>query len=510
MSGETHQSQPITRIVTESWVGQTLNETYRVVRKIGSGGMGAVYEADHVRVRRKFAIKLLSGTSFDEETLKRFAREAEITSSLLHPNIVEVIDYNQVGEGVPYMVMELLRGEDLSTRLKTRGPYRDVRQVLQVLRQAVSGLAVAHQQGVIHRDLKPRNLFLCERADSDEEFVKILDFGVSKVLGAHTSLTQTGEFLGSPSYMAPEQLDGKPDDIDQRTDVFALAAIAFEMLTGRPPFLGNSPAGLVYKIVHGEPDSLCAIRPDLPRTVESAINRSLAKQRDDRHQSPQAFLNDLERSVGGELGANHEMPSFSTIGAHETSRTKRNVGFIVGVLAIAMIGVVVWRWIKNDAEHENISDAQATLSSLSTLAGDRDRDGSNLVSERETRDGSVAAQSVDAASLDVRTSDAIQDVSRRGVDSVRADSPSRRKNRGETPSRTQVLRESVGEGALTVQLKQGWAHVIIDGKALGETPLYGVTLSVGEHRVELRSPNGELIYQERVRIASGKTTIIRR
>src|SRR5689334_9329504 len=186
--------------VSAPGVGTVLGGTYRLERLLGRGGMGAVYEARHVRLPRRYAVKLLKlEFAHDRDVLDRFRREAEIASSLGHQNIAEVFDFNLSEDGQAYMVLELLEGEDLSNRL-AQGPLK-LGQMLAVLRQVASALEAAHSRGIVHRDLKPSNLFLCKRKGGDE-LVKVLDFGISKVLHTPNTATQTGAILGTPNYMS--------------------------------------------------------------------------------------------------------------------------------------------------------------------------------------------------------------------------------------------------------------------------------------------------------------------
>jgi eukaryotic-like serine/threonine-protein kinase len=269
-------------------VGQVLQDTYRLERLIGEGGMGTVYEASHLRLARRFAVKLLSSESADNATaLTRFRQEALITSGLGHPHILEVTDFNYTDAGVPYIVVELLRGEDLASRLQRVGRL-ELREATLIFAQTASALHAAHGSGVVHRDLKPHNLFLCERTDG-RCHVKLLDFGVSKVLAAQTKVTRTGTLVGTPIYMAPEQAEERPDAVDVRTDVYAMGVILYEMLSGRPPFSAESIPALLYKIVTLEPTPLQTLLPDLPGGIGDVVGVALRKRGAERHASMDVF-----------------------------------------------------------------------------------------------------------------------------------------------------------------------------------------------------------------------------
>ena len=268
-------------------VGQVLHDTYRIERLIGEGGMGAVFEASHLRLARRFAIKVLSPDA-DPDAVARLRREAEITSRLGNPHIVEVIDFYQMPDGEPYIVMELLEGDDLAARIQAEQRL-GLPAVVSVVRQSALGLQAAHDAGVVHRDLKPHNIFLCRRGKR-ENFVKIVDFGISKMLDAHSGLT--GALAGTPSYMAPEQAEERPNDIETRTDVYAMGCILYEMLTGGPPFVASSVPALLYKIVHQEPPELPP-QLEIPDDVRHVVRKALQKRPADRFRSITAFSTEL-------------------------------------------------------------------------------------------------------------------------------------------------------------------------------------------------------------------------
>src|SRR3954470_7718351 len=198
--------------------GTLLRDTYLIERLLGTGGMGEVYEATHRRLSGRYAIKvLLRELASQPDAFARFRREAELTSSLRPPNIVQVIDFNLMDDGAPYLVMEYLDGVDLATRME-KGPL-PLSSVLPLIKQIASGLGAAHARGIVHRDLKPQNIFLVRIEGEDhEEVAKVLDFGISKMKSAAKSVTQDSAVLGTPQYMSPEQALGKIDEIDHATD----------------------------------------------------------------------------------------------------------------------------------------------------------------------------------------------------------------------------------------------------------------------------------------------------
>jgi serine/threonine-protein kinase len=277
-------------------VGSVLGGTYRLQRVIGTGGMGTVYEAVHTRLPRRFAVKVLfAEVAAKRDLFERFRREAEIASAAGQEHIVEAYDFNLTEDGLPYIVMELLEGESLRERLD-RVAKLSVRDTAEIIGQAASAVGAAHARGIVHRDLKPENIFLCQRGGHD--FVKVLDFGVSKLLHSQTVSTETGALIGTPQYMAPEQASGAAADIDPRTDVFALGAIAYECLTGDFAFQAPTPVGVMYSVVHSAPRPMRELRPDAPQALERVIERALSKQRSERYQDCQELTRDLRRASG--------------------------------------------------------------------------------------------------------------------------------------------------------------------------------------------------------------------
>src|SRR3954453_21534223 len=248
-------------------VGETLNDAYRVIRLIGEGAMGGIYEARQLRLDKRVAIKVLARElAVNGEALLRFHREAEITSQLGHPHIINVFDFGTTHHGQPYLVMEYLEGEDLANRLH-RATALSLPAAVRIAKQVASALAETHARGVVHRDLKPANVFITRV--QGEDFAKVLDFGISKVRAASTALTNASTLMGTPMYMAPEQAKGDME-LDHLTDQWALACITFEMLAGRPPFLGQA-AALLYEVGHQEPPRGSNFVKDLPIEVEHVI-----------------------------------------------------------------------------------------------------------------------------------------------------------------------------------------------------------------------------------------------
>jgi len=277
-------------------VGAVLQDTYEITSLLGKGGMGAVFLARHRRLPgRQVAVKVLqNGAGLNPELFARFRREAEIASQLGHPNIVEVFDFDTLPDGTPFLLMEYLRGESLEARLD-RGPL-PLAEAFAIVRQIGSALQAAHRAGVVHRDLKPANVFLLP-SDTGER-VKLLDFGISKILDSQTMQTQEAVLMGTPQYMAPEQALGKNSEIDARTDLFALGCIVYEMLSGAPPFAGegSSIVQVIFRIVHTQPEPLASRCPDAPAHVLAAVERALSKDPKDRYPDVASFITELTGS----------------------------------------------------------------------------------------------------------------------------------------------------------------------------------------------------------------------
>ena len=260
--------------------GLVVAETYEIDRLLGRGGMGEVWLARHRRLSGKqVAVKVLRlQGAVSSEALARFRREAEIAARLEHPNIVQVLDFNSLPSGEPFLVMELLKGESLAQRLLA-GPMA-LEAAQNVVRQVGSALQAAHRAGVVHRDLKPENIFLVPTSLGDQ--VKVLDFGISKLADSQTVQTTDSVLIGTPLYMSPEQALGNNRDVTAQSDLFSLGSICYELLTGEPPFAAESVARVVFRIAYEKHVPLGQARPDLPAPVIAAVEHSLEKEKSKR------------------------------------------------------------------------------------------------------------------------------------------------------------------------------------------------------------------------------------
>ncbi len=277
------------------FAGQVIGN-YRVIEKLGAGGMGAVYKAEDIRLCRFVALKLLLNPSLvDQQSLERFRREARAAASLNHPHICTVYDAGE-DQGLQFLAMELLEGETLEQKIAAR-PL-PVERILQLSVEICDGLECAHQKGIVHRDVKPSNIFITKRGDA-----KLLDFGISKTLRSEfvapedvtltAAMTQKGQVLGTASYMSPEQVQGQA--VDARSDLFSLGAVIYETAAGVRAFGGNSFAGILAEVLRGEPKPLNATNPQLPQELQRIVGKALEKNPAERYQSATELKIDLRR-----------------------------------------------------------------------------------------------------------------------------------------------------------------------------------------------------------------------
>jgi serine/threonine-protein kinase len=254
-------------------LGEIIAGKYAIVRVIGDGGMGIVYEATHLRLRRRVALKMLFPHTASSQTVARFDREARAAARLQHRNVAAVLDVDTTPEGLPYLVMELLEGHDLESELQTRGSLPIAEAVGFVL-QACDAMVEAHAAGIVHRDLKPSNLFLT--VDKAGWILKVVDFGISKLTDdGDVRLTTTEVSVGTPLYMSPEHVRSARN-VDERTDIWSLGVILYELITGRPPFVGSATA-VAAAIVADPTPTIDAFRSDVPDELQAAIYTALAK-----------------------------------------------------------------------------------------------------------------------------------------------------------------------------------------------------------------------------------------
>ncbi len=288
---------PPTRDIKPNLVGRRIGGRYVIRGVLGEGGMGTVYEAEHLGLGRMVAVKVLNPVQARKHVaVKRFQQEARAAGSIGHPNICEVYDLGTLEDGCPFLVMERLFGQTLSERIAAQGGL-PVQEIIDILVQVLSGLIAAHDKGVVHRDIKPENVFLAKRPGCPD-IAKLLDFGVSKfVAGApgdeeELNLTRTGMVMGTPYYMSPEQARGDRN-LDARVDVYATGVMMYEALAGRRPFVAPNYNALLMQIITTAPRPIRELRPDVPPAVEAVLMRAMAKSRSDRYQTAADFQRDF-------------------------------------------------------------------------------------------------------------------------------------------------------------------------------------------------------------------------
>jgi serine/threonine protein kinase len=291
---------------------------YELERKIGEGGMGIVYVARDARHGRRTALKVQKATQGGADAAARFDREARLTSLLEHPNTVSVRDFGRTSNGVPYYAMELLEGATLEQVVEATGPLAPAR-VVHVLRGLLSALAEVHAKGFVHRDIKPSNVFLCD-GDDEPDAVKLLDFGLVKDLNADAV---EDKLLGTPQYLAPESIVA-PGDVDARTDLYALGALAYYLLTGAAPFLGRSLVEVCSQHLHATPVAPSAMMPHgIPPELERLVLACLEKRQSDRPASAVDLLQRLNRVDIEGWGASEASSWWANHGALVSSRREQ-------------------------------------------------------------------------------------------------------------------------------------------------------------------------------------------
>lgn len=423
--------------------GEIIDGKYRIVRLIGEGGMGSVYEGENTLIHRRVAIKVLhAGLAESGEAVMRFEREAQAAGRIGSEHIVEVLDLGLLPNKDRYMVMEFMDGDNLRDRIAARGRMSPT-ELYPVACQILEALAAAHGAGIIHRDLKPDNVFLLKSRGGRTDFIKLLDFGISKFsqLGGDSgmSMTRTGSVMGTPYYMAPEQAKGARD-IDHRVDLYAVGVILYEALTGQVPFNADTFNELLFKIVLEQPPPIEQVVPDIDPNFANIVRTGMARDRAERYATAQQFREALDAWASGQpvtapagavltpaggaqalttpagamtAGAGRA-PSPATIarnaasqgpqtptpgawsqtgapGAEALPAPKKKTGAIVAVAALAgllVVGGAAWA-IKSSSDSANATAAAAEAERLAKVEADRK---AKAEAERLERDRQAAEQ----------------------------------------------------------------------------------------------------------------------
>lgn len=330
-------------------LGCELDGRYRIVARLGSGGMGIVYEAQHVVLNTRLAVKVLrKEAAGDEEALERLRREAQAASAIGSDHIVDVRDVGRLEDGSTYLVMELIEGVDLYAIVRAAPIAWD--RACRIALQVCDALFAAHERGIVHRDLKLENVLLTSRR-GESDFVKIVDFGIAKLQGVSKKITVAGRVMGTPEYMSPEQCAGH--GVDHRTDIYSLGVMLYEMVTGRLPFYDEDLTTLVRMQMQDEPPRPSSVRPDveIPPALEAVILRCLAKHPDERFATMADVGSALRAVLGGAHGALETAPLASPLHAPprptpKTLRTRKaSPRWMTPALGLAVTCIVAIGWI---------------------------------------------------------------------------------------------------------------------------------------------------------------------
>ena len=315
---------------------------FRVLRHLGQGGMGQVYLAEQISLNRKVALKILRPElAVDSTSLQRFKSEATAVAQATHANIVQIYAIGEDG-GIAYMALEYVEGRNLREYLTKKGPP-DLLLALSIMRQVASALQRAAELGIIHRDIKPDNILLTRKGE-----IKVADFGLSRCLagdGPTLNLTQSGVTMGTPLYMSPEQVEGKP--VDCRTDIYSFGVTCYHMLAGHPPFLGDSPFEVALQQVRDAPKPLTEIRPDLPAALCAIVHKMMAKDPAGRHQTGRELLKDIARlreNPSGQTAAGQPSPSVELVPAPSALDTDKAMSARVAPMTATMPKWPSIRW----------------------------------------------------------------------------------------------------------------------------------------------------------------------
>ncbi|MBL8909134.1 MAG: protein kinase [Archangium sp.] len=363
-----------------------IDARYRILEKLGEGGMGAVYKVEHVRMGKVAALKLMRPDHAVDKALKsRFLQEARVVAKLSHPNTVQVFDSGELEDGGLFIAMEYVPGKDLAWHLKAHGPMGEG-QAASIGAQLLSSLQEAHEAGIIHRDLKPANVMLVRRRKSGDDQVKLLDFGIAKLQESEGRKSTTGDFIGTPAYMSPEQIRG--DNLDPRSDLYSLGCLLFELVSGKQPFDGPTPISVLTQHYEAPVPRVTDARPNatISPAFQSVIERAMQKRPADRWNDAEAMrvaLEHLQKSLGSKPAEFTPMPvdvtdkmlSREDFDSFERSlKMRRTIAPIIALAIVAALGIGVFRWwthqgtsvVSSSEKEPNDRAEQATAIALST------------------------------------------------------------------------------------------------------------------------------------------------
>lgn len=362
------------------YLGKEISGKYRILKIIGKGGMGTVYEAEHTSLEKKFAVKiLLPVLAGDHDTVVRFEREAKAAAKVEHEHIISVTDIDEDDDGTPYIVMELLEGESLHEALSREKPL-PVTTGVDIMLQILLALHTTHDKGIVHRDLKPENIFLTRFAGKSN-WVKILDFGIAKFKESPGgfSLTSEGALLGTPNYMAPEQLQ-KGEPIDARTDLFACGVILYQVVTGKLPFDPPNVSGLPYEILHTNPPHPWDVEPSVPKELGDIITTAMSKKADHRYQSALDMARALKDFGSGAFDIDHALApgagestavplptaqtNFAGFATAERRPFNKKMAISISLITLVLAAVAILAWYyQRSGDHENAENRTQVLAS---------------------------------------------------------------------------------------------------------------------------------------------------
>jgi serine/threonine-protein kinase len=333
-----------------------IDSRYRILEKLGEGGMGAVYKVEHVRMGKVAALKLMRPDHALDKALKsRFLQEARVVARLSHPNTVQVFDSGELEDGGLFIAMEYVPGKDLAWHLKAHGPMSEG-QAASIGAQLLASLQEAHEASIIHRDLKPANVMLVRRRKSGDDQVKLLDFGIAKLQESEGRKSTTGDFIGTPAYMSPEQIRG--DALDPRSDLYSLGCLLFELVSGRQPFDGPTPISVLTQHYEAPIPRILEARPNatISPAFQAVIDKAMAKRPADRWPDAEAMrvaLEQLQKSLGSKPAEYTPMPveltdkmlSREDFDSFERSlRFRRTLAPVIALTVVAALGVAAFRW----------------------------------------------------------------------------------------------------------------------------------------------------------------------